>query len=170
MKARFCIGFSAMILLLMLGAGSVRTAQVNAADLQSAPREAWLSEYISTDPDAGSHVSIAFDEEHGNHPWIAYYDETNESLMVSHFTGGGNGNSAANDDWLCDEVDTGGVGQYNSIDVFPDTNPDPFQSTWKVGVSYFDATNRSLKFAQYTCPSFICAWSIETVQAPFDAT
>jgi hypothetical protein len=168
MKARFCIGFAILIILLTGVSGSAQTSQGLAANVhEAAPGGNWVSEYISTDPDAGSHVSIAFDEDHSNRPWIAYYNKTNQSLMVAHYAGGGNGDCPANDDWVCDEVDTGGVGQYNSIDVYPDTDPDPFDTTWKVGVSYFDATNRSLKYAQRKCFGGICAWSIETVQAPY---
>lgn len=169
MKARFCIGFAILIILLTGVGGSAQTSQGLAANMhEAAPRETWVSEYISTDQDAGSHVSIAFDEDNGNRPWIAYYNQTNHSLMVAHFTGGGNGDCAANDDWVCDEVDTGGVGQYNSIDVYPDTNPDPFISTWKVGVSYYDEAYKALKYAQLTCHTLICAWTTVTVDSPYE--
>ena len=169
MKVRFCIGIAVMIILLMVGISSVRTLQVNAANVQGGvPGEAWVTDYVSTDPDAGYHTSIALDDDNGDRPWIAYYNTTNGSLMVAHYVGVGNGNCNANDAWICtevDQVDGESKGLYTSIAVHPDTNPDPFLSTWKVGVSYYDATYSTLKYAQYRCSFGNCEWTIQTVDS-----
>ena len=168
MKVRFCIGIAVMIVLLMVGISSARTSQVNAANvLVDGPGEAWVTEYVSTSPDAGYHVSIAIDEDDSNTPWVAYYNKTDGSLMVAHFVGVGNGDCSANDAWKCEQVDYeagGSKGLYTSIDVHPDTNPSPFLSTWEVGVSYYDAGYKTLKYASYSCPLIgECEWSVGTV-------
>ena len=171
MKARFCIGIAVMIILLMVGISSARTSSVNAANVQGgSPGEAWVTDYVSTTPDAGYHVSIALDEDNGGRPWVAYYNKTNGSLMVAHYVGVGNGDCNANDAWKCEEVDfvSGeSKGLYTSIVVHPDTNPDPLINTWKVGVSYYDASYSTLKYAQYRCNIWPCEWTIQTVDISF---
>jgi hypothetical protein len=61
-------------------------------------------------------------------------------------------------------------GLYTSIDAYPDTDAAPEVSTWKIGVSYYDATYKSLKYAEYTCPpTEDCKWTIQTVDSSTDA-
>lgn len=173
MKIRFCIGIAVVIVLLMVGISGARTFQVNAAMPQgNSPGQPWVTDFVSTVPNAGSHVSIAFDEDNGNTPWIAYYSESWGSLMVARYVGAGNGNCYPNEAWMCEQVDAAYQeykGLYTSIDTYPDTDPDPSVSTWKVGVSYYDATKKSLKYAEYTCPpTYYCKWTIQTVDSSTD--
>lgn len=176
MKARFCMGLAVIIILLVVGISSTRTSQVKAASIPqgSDPGQPWVTDFVSTSvPNAGSHVSIAFDEDHGNSAWIAYYNASWGGLMVAHNVGAGNGNCYPNDAWMCEQVDYAYAeykGLYTSIDAYPDTDPAPGVSTWKIGVSYHDATYKSLKYAEYTCPpTEECKWTIQTVDRSTDA-
>jgi hypothetical protein len=171
MKVRsIYIGIVVTIVLLLVGTGSAWIA--NAATPQGGgPGEAWIINYIANKPLGGTNVSVAIDEQKGDIPWIAYENENDDSLWVAHYVGAGNGNCDANDDWKCDQVDSAAganIGMYTSIDVHPDTNPDPFLSTWKVGVSYYDYTHRKLKYASYSCFMGTCKWSIQTVDSSAD--
>jgi hypothetical protein len=171
MKARLCIGIAAIILLMV---GGISSAQATSSPEGDFPSEKWKTGYISTDPNAGEHVSIAIDEEHDNAPWVAYYNQTYGSLMAAHYVGAGNGNCDANSAWKCEQVDyVNGEfkGMFTSIDIFPDIDPDPQFSTWKVGISYYDATQKSLKYAKYACtPIGNCSWTISTVDSSADAS
>jgi hypothetical protein len=174
MKVRYCIGIIVIIVLLAGGISIARTSQVNAANssLAGEPAEVWVTDYISDLTNSGSHVAIAIDEQHDNTPWIAYYSQTYESLMVAHYVGAGEGNCNANDAWYCEMVDrvAGEVkGLYTSIDIHPDTNPEPFLSSWKVGISYFDEAHQSLRYARYACTlGGDCEWTAQTVDSPAD--
>jgi hypothetical protein len=178
MKTRFWIGMLVTIFLLMVGISSAWIFQVNAASpLRNqvpeggSPSEAWILNYISTDPSAGSHASMAIDEDNDNAPWIAYFNDEDRCLMVARYVGAGNGDCNADDAWRCVQVDyvegeTRGL--HTSIDIHPDTNPDPLLSNWRVGVSYYDYTHKSLKYATYKCNLGICQWSIDTVDSSGD--
>jgi hypothetical protein len=163
MKTRLSIGIGFVLFLLAAGIASARGIPSPAGN---PPGQIWVTSHISTDPDAGSHVSIAIDESNGNTPWIAYYNQTYGSLMVAHYAGEGNGNCEPNQDWVCEQVDYAwgeAKGFFTSIAVHPGG------SDWKVGVSYYDLTHRSLKYAEYTCTNpNTCAWRIDTVDSSSD--
>lgn len=151
-----------VILALVVGAGMAQASPNRAESLSASPSFRWIT-YGIGGVFNGSHNSIAFDPVRGT-PWVSYYNESFSSLHVAHLVGSG-GNCGPNTSWLCDNVDnSGSVGTYSSIDVYPDTNPDPLISTWKVGVAYFDADHGALKFAEYSCHIGICSWDIATVQ------
>ena len=172
MKARLSIGIASVLTILL--AVWLSSAQATSNSDIGPKSEAWNISYVSTNPDAGRHLSMALDEQHDYAPWIAYYNQTYSSLMVAHYVGAGNGDCNSNDAWKCEQVDyvNGETkGLYTSIDTYPDTDPDPFFSTWKVGVSYYDASNRSLKYARYACPLMGgCSWTISTVDSSADAS
>ena len=136
------------------------------------PLNRWVSDYIYTDADAGSDVSIAFDPDHDQAAWVSFYNETYGSLWAAHFVGASGGNCGPSVTWFCEQVDQvhGELkGWSTSIDVYPDTNPSPLISNWKVGISYYDATHKSLKYAQYSCPPLDpCYWTINTVFSSSD--
>lgn len=172
MKARLCIGVA--VVMTILAAAWLSNAQATSSPDGEFPSEAWNTSYVSTNPDAGKHLSMALDEQHDNAPWISYYNQTNGSLMAAQYVGAGNGTCDANDAWKCVQVDyvSGeSKGLFTSIDIFPDIDPDPSFSTWKVGISYYDATQKSLKYAKYACPPIGgCAWTISTVDSSADAS
>ncbi|MBN2550019.1 MAG: hypothetical protein JXB15_12725 [Anaerolineales bacterium] len=149
-------------LALVVGAGMAQASPNAAAGLFAAPGERWAISTFSGMGN-GSHVSLAFSPASGI-PWISYYEDLTSSLVVGHFVGSG-GNCGPNTSWECHNVDVAGsMGMFSSIDIYPDTNPDPFISTWKVGVAYYDADHGALKFAEYTCFMGSCGWDVVTVQ------
>ena len=163
MKARLSAGIVLVSLVLFAGFAYARGSLSLAG---SHPGQVLKTSYISTDPNAGSHVSIAIDST-SNTPWIAYYNQTYGSLMVAHYVGEGNGNCNPNQAWKCEEVDYAwgeAKGFFTSIAIHPGSN-------WKVGVSYYDLTHQSLKYAEYSCPTAsACAWTIYTVDRSSDAS
>jgi hypothetical protein len=165
------------VVILIAVTGSVQASQTNQIDDQKTllpasayPADRWNTNYIYTDDNAGSDISITFDPDHGQVAWISYFNATYGSLWVAHFVGNGIGNCGPLNSWFCEQVDHvwgESKGWFSSIDVFPDINPDPSISTWKVGVSYYDYSHKSLKYAQYECPpSYDCDWTIYTVNSP----
>jgi len=121
----------------------------------------WSCQVVDSDTDVGKHTSITVGR--GTDAWISYWDDTADDLRVANFVGtGGNCDDlyGGADAWNCTIVDsTGIVGEYNSIAL------DRFGYPW---VSYFDATNTTLKVAQYVgsggsgCAS--SAWTCTTVE------
>jgi len=167
------------LVILVANSSTAQASQPNQADLTSAsgissvfPLNRWSTDYIQTSGDTGSNVSIAFDDDHNQNPWISYFNGTYGSLWVAHYVGLFGGNCGPSNTWFCEEVDwVGGQtkGWFTSIDIFPDINPDPAHSTWQVGVSYYDYSNRSLKYAVYKCPlEDYRYWTVSTVDSPLD--
>ena len=130
-----------------------------------------------TDGDVGSHVSIAYYEK--GRAYVSYYDATNSDLKLAHQVTPGTGNCGEKDDWKCEVIDgtDDKVGMYSSIDVrtgyhkpfFPLTSEVSPNITLQVaypniGISYYDETNKALKYAEYTCDDNSCGWWIETVE------
>jgi hypothetical protein len=102
------------------------------------PANHWKSDTIFTNNDAGTDVDIAFDPDHNQAAWVSYFNATYGSLFVAHYVGE-SGNCGPNLTWYCEQVDqehAHTIGWFTSIDVYPDTNPSPYVSTWRVGVSY----------------------------------
>jgi len=108
----------------------------------------WMQETIE-DPffDAGAYCSIAL--EASGRPHVCYYNTGNLNLRYATRNGTGNGGN-----WTAETVDAPGgvaVGQHTSIAV---------SAAGTVHISYWDATNTSLKYARGKAGS----WStIETV-------
>jgi hypothetical protein len=177
MKKYFRMAVVLFVIILLSSIGSAQASQsrllnpTGASSIASAyPVEHWVTGAIYTQDSAGSHVSIAFDPDHDQAAWVSFYNETDGGLWTAHYLGSPAGNCGPDDTWLCEEVDqvaSESKGLYTSIDVFPDTNPNPLLTTWKVGISYYDATHKSLKYAQYRCPVLDpCFWTIYTVHSP----
>lgn len=127
----------------------------------------WSSQYIQreSDPprDVGRYVSMALRPFDGSLA-ISYYDATNADLMVAIPAPNHSGNCGTSNNWLCDSMDGGGglnTGMFTSIDIWGSS-----ANNWKLGISYFDATNRALKAAIWTCSLGSCVKDIITVTAP----
>jgi hypothetical protein len=112
-----------------------------------------------TSQDLGKYAGLAFDP-NNNLPSISYYNATNQDLMLANpITSGGN--CGPYNRWNCQKVDTtGDVGSYSSIDIYRGN------FNYKVGISYYDTTNKALKYAQYSCLLINCSWNISTIQSP----
>lgn len=88
---------------------------------------------------------------------------TNSDLRVAKYVESG-GNCGPGGSWACETVDSAGdVGKFTSIDIYTGTSP----FTWKVGISYYDADNYALKYAQYAWsqPLQVYKWTIYTIQS-----
>jgi hypothetical protein len=179
MKKHFFTLIALTFVFIFIAMGTVQASQSILADgsdvsgISSAyPLNRWTTDYISTYLNAGSDVSIAFDPDHDQAAWVSYYNASFNSLWVAHYVGVSGGNCGPESTWYCVQVDQAPAetkGWSTSIDVFPDINPNPLISTWKVGISYYDVTNKSLKYAQYRCPPLNpCFWTISTVFASSD--
>jgi hypothetical protein len=102
----------------------------------------WVDKTTSTD--VGTYPSIAYSPIDGL-PYISYYDAENGNLMLASPKAGGN--CGTNNEWWCRVVDgdlshgSADVGKYSSIAFYGTA------LNWKLGISYYDQTNRSLKYA-----------------------
>jgi hypothetical protein len=100
----------------------------------------------------GSEPSIAFDLI-ANLPYISYYNNETQELVLGRRVGAG-GNCAYGA-WWCPVVDTeGDVGLGSSLAIHDQVST----AGGKLGISYYDATNKRLKFAQWACNPG-CTWT-----------
>jgi hypothetical protein len=157
-----------MMILFLLGGSAVQAAQTihlsSEKDQINVPiphNLAWVTDFIAIDENAGSYASIAFDADNNNAPYISFYNAEDGSLWLTHYVGTLGGNCGPNNHWLCELIDDhpDDSGLYTSIDLFPDINPDPDWSTFKIGISYYNATEKALMVAIYKCNQYInCYW------------
>jgi len=125
----------------------------------------WKIQYIQREPDpvqdVGRYASLAL-RPFDNYPVISYYDYTNADLMVAIPIPAHSGNCGTDNNWFCDSIDgdTDDVGMFTSIDVYGDS-----VYFWKLGISYYDITNRALKVTIWTCSLGSCNRDYITVSA-----
>jgi hypothetical protein len=152
---------SVMLLLLTGGSARVRVVQPSepgeavGASASSVANASWVRMEVDTDGDTGHHVSVAIDPIFGG-VYLSYYDVTNQDLRVAHYRHdlGSAGNCGPEDSWYCQTVDSvGDVGKYNSIAAI----------AGGVNISYHDATNGDLKWAESTDAPYHHTWRIRTV-------
>jgi hypothetical protein len=159
-KLFFCV----LVIILLAGIINVDVANVTAAN--PAGNEPWTTEYVDlySGADVGRYVSIAHHPKTGA-AYISYYDAVNGNLWMAHEVTPGTGDCPGNNDWICVLVDeTGDVGQYSSIDVVYERVGSTSIYVTNVGIAYYDATNRSLKYASYLSNP-INTWTFFTVDA-----
>jgi hypothetical protein len=190
MKRQIYIGLALSAMLVVLGMRSDlaqgsqhnedwAVSSVNTASAAMAP---WLIDTVDSSTDVGRHVSVAIDPKSGM-SFISYYDATNEDLRLARYVGSG-GNCGPGDAWICETVDSSGdVGQYNSmatasIVVVPVTSGgegnvgqyDPIAThpsvygAW-LFISYYDATNGALKYAEGSCTLSSCSLATYTIDS-----
>lgn len=157
----FCYFF---VLILLTVSTKVDAASTSAANPPA--KEPWTTELVDWYPGSGvgTDVSIAHHPTSGM-AYISYYDSINGDLWMAHEVTPGTGNCHNNNDWNCHLVDSSGdVGRFSSIDVIYVYNP-PVLFYTMVGISYYDATNRQLKYARYKSNA-VEPWTIYSVDAP----
>jgi hypothetical protein len=124
----------------------------------------WYGEFVDISPNlthVGTFTSLAL-RPGDDYPMISYYDQTNGALMVAGPTEPGHGSCGENADWNCTTSDQiGDVGQYTSIDIWGES-----LDNMKLGISYFDATNRSLKARIISCVDGDCTGGNVTISSP----
>jgi len=107
--------------------------------------DTWYKDFVRTDISAGAYSSMAL--AYGAVPMIAFYDSTNDDLVLATWVGTG---------WEFKSVDTGGdVGRFVSLAV---------DSTGRPHMSYYDATNGDLRYATWNAS--INNWQITPVDQP----
>ena len=115
----------------------------------------WTIEVVDSTPMAfpGQYVSIAHHPVSGR-AYISYYDSEYNELIMAREVAPGTGDCYGNDDWECTIVTYGDdVGRYSSIDVDWVVPGGPIMPYTKVGISYYNATQKSLMYAQTLNPA-----------------
>jgi hypothetical protein len=158
MSSRNVSGLILSLMLLPLAGGSgpvlgVRPSELGEAVGASAGSVAnapWVKMELDTAQDTGHHVPVAIDPIFGG-VYVSYYDATAQDLRMAHYRHdlGSAGNCGPGDSWYCQTVDSGGdVGKYSSIAAM----------AGGVNISYHDATNGDLKWAEVTDPPYHRNW------------
>ena len=152
-----------VVIVLLLIVGSVSADASVTSDTPA--KEPWTIEYVSrySQSDVGRYVSIAHHPTTGK-TYISFYDDMNADLVMAHEVTPGTGNCPGNDDWKCEVVDNDTLdGKYSSIDVIvvPENLPHP--SYTKIGISYYNETDKKLKVATYSSYPYPGSWTIHTV-------
>ncbi len=107
----------------------------------------------------GPYMDVALDTVTGA-PFISFYEEDGGNLWMARFVNSG-GNCGNDNRWSCFLVDSyGDVGKHNSIAVRRAV------TGTKVAISYYDATNASLKQANASCANS-CTFNVVTVDAGY---
>ncbi len=118
----------------------------------------WISQYIQQDLvtplQVGEYASLAI-RHFDDYPMVSYYDATHGDLMLAYPAQANAGNCGSQARWTCltldGVVDALDVGKYTSIDLWGDP-----AGNWKLGISYYDASDRGLRFVQWTCLGTDC--------------
>ncbi len=126
----------------------------------------WRTEYVQQELDpprhVGEYVSLAL-RPIDNYPAMSYFDATNYALMLAIAAPNHAGNCGTDNNWLCaplDDPPSAEVGLYTSLDFWA-ASP----ASWKMGISYFDYTNRSLKAVLWNCSYLTCNRTDLTISA-----
>ena len=106
----------------------------------------WANETVDSTDNVGEYTSLALDSS-GN-PHISYYDSTNRNLKYARWKKVGGYYQ-----WSIETVDF-----VDDVEVSTSLALDSFNNPH---ISYYDSTNRNLKYARWTGSS----WSIETVDS-----
>ncbi len=167
---RFGIFFVIIILISLLGVNFTQAQQsgnsVSSANaISQGGNIPWHGQYVhqvSYPYDVGSYTSLALNPV-DNIPYLSYYDAYNGDLLLAHLVPHGGGNCGTNNNWYCEPIDEdGNVGKYTSIDLWSGST-----DSYRIGISYYDGTNRSLKFTSRTCTAISCTlWHTITIYSP----
>lgn len=171
MKTRAVSSFIIGILLLSLTIYSIPAQEARSAGSLLSPVlvgpsiSPWYIDWVHSNPDAsvGSYPSIAFSS-WNDQPFISYYASTFGNLILAFPKTENVAACPGNNRWSClliDGDDSNGnndVGLYTSLAFWHSGDHH------KLGISYYDATNRALKFAEFD--SLTKLWTSSTIQYP----
>jgi hypothetical protein len=159
-----------LILTLVVSVGLTQAQQIttnnpSTSTIAGEADQPWYSQYVHqvVSPESvGAYTSLAL-RPSDDAPFISYYDAANGNLMLATYRPNGGGDCGTDNLWKCIVIDeTGDVGQSTSIDIWSDSSGD-----FRIGISYYDATNRALKYATQSCTGNMCTiWLKRTVSAP----
>lgn len=144
------------------------TVSVNAAPQStSIADELWVLAHVDWYEDAhvGAYASITHHPRTGR-AYISYYDENATALKMAHEVTAGTGNCGPGNTWQCETVESGGsVGRYSSIAVTYVSLSPPILSYTKIGISFYNASKQSLRYAQCILhlTDSTCAWEFNNV-------
>ncbi len=124
--------------------------------MPQAPTPRWNLLYIDglqNEVNKGDNASLAFDLTN-NTPYITYYSYQTQNLVLASPSSSGN---CGGGKWWCRDVDsTGDVGLGSSLAIHDKVST----VGGKLGISYYDATFKRLKFVQWACTSStVCNWT-----------
>jgi len=145
-----------------------------AANSQFIADEPWFLQYVDWHQDAhvGANASIAHHPRTGK-AYISYYDAVDTALKMAHEVAPGTGNCGTGNAWYCETVDRNeDRGLSSSIAVTYVTGGSIFFPYTKIGISYHDSTNKSLRYAQCTLGlgDSVCNWTFNNVDDSGEAT
>jgi Thermolysin metallopeptidase, alpha-helical domain/Thermolysin metallopeptidase, catalytic domain len=116
----------------------------------------WSRQTVDAANEVGRYASAAY-APGWNVMFVSYYDATNSDLRLA-WEAGGTGNCGPDGLWACYPLDLeGDRGRFNSIAVWVGA------TVAKIGISYYDATQGSLRYAEYS--TAVGQWTFTTVTA-----
>lgn len=136
--------FMMLIMTVSVSADAIVTSSLPA-------NEPWTIEVLHSEANAikGQYVSIAHHPHTGN-AYVSYYDASTTNLVYAYEVPAGTGTCPGNSDWNCSYVDgLSNNGQYSSIDVDWVVPAAPEAPYTKIGISYYDSEQKSLKYAEF---------------------
>lgn len=154
----------------ILFAGSINVDAASITALNPPAKEPWSIEVVDSTPYAfpGTYVSIAHHPISGR-AYISYYDSEYDNLVMAREVAPGTGDCYGNDNWDCTIISYGDdVGRYSSIDVDWVAPGGPIMPYTKVGISYYNTSQKSLMYAQTLNPAG--GWTEWTKQEVDDST
>ena len=104
----------------------------------------WMFQNVETPNNVGAHTALAINPFSGG-PFMSY--ATNGDLRLAYPVPDGTGNCGIDGNGKCQTIDgdashgSTNVGLYSSIALWGT------ESNWKIGISYYDNTNKALKYA-----------------------
>jgi hypothetical protein len=162
------IRFVSVFAILVSTVGVTGVARADPAATATGAISPWYTGFVdkTTSDGVGTYVSVTYNPDDGL-PYMSYYDAFNDNLMLASPVTPTSGNCGDNNMWWCRVVDgnsafsgktNGDVGWYSSIASWKGTVG--FFSVWKLGISYYDATNNALKVAIWTQSPLSSGWTI----------
>lgn len=158
---KFLLGISILLILLSPAAGfglarETRSESTEVASVLNPKADApWYTSWAdnTTSGGLGAYPSIAYSPLNGL-PYISYYDADNGNLMLAHYAPDGSGNCGVSGSWECEGIDGDGLGDHISNDVGRYSSLSIHKNTsgilgWQMGISYYDATDKVLRYAVY---------------------
>jgi len=163
---RVLIIISLLIIILMLGVNLTRAQQapnanppnqINLAQADNPWRTEYVDRSINPPQQVGYFPSLAL-RTSDDLPYISYYNLTDGDLMIAYRFP----STSCGLNWTCDQVNEpeAVTGQNTSADTWSDGE------LWKLGISYYDSSYRSLHMYLLSCDAFGCNSYYITVDTP----